>query len=146
MSDVKNKITIDQIVSQPYKYGFTTEIEKERIPIGLDENTIRLLSLKKDEPNFMYESRLQAFKIWQKLQEPNWAELNYPKINYQDIIYYSAPKLKKKLNSLSDVDPELLKTFDKLGISLNEQKRLSNVAVDAVFDSVSIATTFKKKI
>ena len=146
MSDVKNKITIDQIVSQPYKYGFTTEIEKERIPIGLDENTIRLLSLKKDEPNFMYESRLQAFKIWQKLQEPNWAELNYPKINYQDIIYYSAPKLKKKLNSLSDVDPELLKTFDKLGISLNEQKRLSNVAVDAVFDSVSIATTFKKDL
>jgi len=146
MSDVKNKITIDQIVSQPYKYGFTTEIEKERIPIGLDENTIRLLSLKKAEPNFMYEARLQAFKIWQKLQEPNWAELKYPKINYQDIIYYSAPKLKKKLNSLSDVDPELLKTFDKLGISLNEQKRLSNVAVDAVFDSVSIATTFKKDL
>jgi len=92
----------------------------------------------------MYESRLQALKIWQRLQEPNWAELNYPQINYQDIAYYSAPKIKKKLNDLSEVDPEILKTFDKLGISLNEQKRLSNVAVDAVFDSVSIATTFKK--
>jgi len=148
MSDTKNKglVTIDQIVSQPYKYGFTTEIEKERIPVGLDETTIRLLSLKKREPKFMYESRLQALKIWQRLQEPNWAELNYPQINYQDIAYYSAPKIKKKLNDLSEVDPEILKTFDKLGISLNEQKRLSNVAVDAVFDSVSIATTFKKDL
>ena len=123
MSDTKNKglVTIDQIVSQPYKYGFTTEIEKERIPVGLDETTIRLLSLKKREPKFMYESRLQALKIWQRLQEPNWAELNYPQINYQDIAYYSAPKIKKKLNDLSEVDPEILKTFDKLGISLNEQ-------------------------
>ena len=148
MSDVKNKgvSTIDQIVSQPYKYGFATEIEKERIPVGLDENTVRLLSSKKGEPEFMRQSRLQALKIWKNLDEPNWAELQHPEINYQDITYYSAPKKKKKLDNLSEVDPELLKTFDKLGISLNEQKRLSNVAVDAVFDSVSIATTFKKEL
>ena len=148
MSDVKNKgvSTIDQIVSQPYKYGFATEIEKERIPVGLDENTVRLLSSKKGEPEFMRQSRLQALKIWKNLDEPNWAELHHPEINYQDITYYSAPKKKKKLDNLSEVDPELLKTFDKLGISLNEQKRLSNVAVDAVFDSVSIATTFKKEL
>jgi len=148
MSDTKNKglSTIDQIVNQPYKYGFTTKIEKERIPIGLNKKTVRLLSFKKNEPEFMRESRLQAFKVWQCLQEPDWAELNYSPINYQDITYYSAPKVKKKLNDLSEVDPELLKTFDKLGISLNEQKRLSNVAVDAVFDSVSIATTFKREL
>ena len=148
MSDVKNKgvSTIDQIVSQPYKYGFATEIEKERIPVGLDENTVRLLSSKKGEPEFMRQSRLQALKIWKNLDEPNCAELQHPEINYQDITYYSAPKKKKKLDNLSEVDPELLKTFDKLGISLNEQKRLSNVAVDAVFDSVSIATTFKKEL
>ena len=148
MSDVKNKSlsTIDQLVSQPYKYGFETEIENERIPVGLDENTVRLLSEKKNEPEFMRKSRLQAFKVWQELTEPNWAELKHPKIDYQGITYYSAPKRKKKLNDLSEVDPELLKTFDKLGISLNEQKRLSNVAVDAVFDSVSIATTFKKEL
>ena len=148
MSDVKNKglSTIDQIVSQPYKYGFETEIEKERIPVGLDENTVRLLSTKKGEPDFMCQSRLQALKIWKSLEEPNWAELQHPEIDYQAITYYSAPKKKQKLNDLSEVDPEILKTFEKLGISLNEQKRLSNVAVDAVFDSVSIATTFKKEL
>jgi Fe-S cluster assembly protein SufB len=148
MSDLKNKqqYSINQVVSQPYKYGFSTSIENERIPIGLCENTVRLLSTKNSEPNFILESRLKALKLWQNLTEPDWAELTHPEIDYQAISYYSAPKKKKKLSSLDEVDPELLKTFDKLGISLNEQKRISNVAVDAVFDSVSIGTTFKKEL
>lgn len=137
---------MEQIVKQPYKYGFATNIENERLPIGLNENIIYLLSQKKCEPNFMHEIRLKAFTVWQTMKEPKWAALSFPKIDYQGIVYYSAPKIKKKLNSLDDIDPELIKTFDKLGISLNEQKRLANVAVDAVFDSVSIATTFKKEL
>jgi Fe-S cluster assembly protein SufB len=148
MSDLKNKqhYSINQVVSQPYKYGFSTSIENERIPIGLCENTVRLLSTKNSEPNFILDSRLKALKLWQNLTEPNWAELTHPEIDYQAISYYSAPKKKKKLSSLNEVDPELLKTFNKLGISLNEQKRISNIAVDAVFDSVSIGTTFKKEL
>ncbi len=142
----KRKTPLDQLVSQPYKYGFSTQIDNDRLPAGLNETIIRLLSEKKNEPNFMFESRLQALKLWEELKEPNWAELSHAPINYQDLTYYSAPKSKKKLNSLNDVDPELLKTFDKLGISLMEQKRISNVAVDAVFDSVSIATTFKNEL
>jgi Fe-S cluster assembly protein SufB len=148
MSDLKNKqhYSINQVVNQPYKYGFSTSIENERIPIGLCENTVRLLSTKNSEPNFILDSRLKALKLWQNLTEPNWAELTHPEIDYQAISYYSAPKKKKKLSSLNEVDPELLKTFNKLGISLNEQKRISNIAVDAVFDSVSIGTTFKKEL
>jgi Fe-S cluster assembly protein SufB len=148
MSSIQNKrkSPLDQLVSQPYKYGFSTQIDNDRLPAGLNETIIRLLSEKKNEPNFMFESRLQALKLWEELKEPNWAELTHSPINYQDLTYYSAPKSKKKLNSLNDVDPELLKTFDKLGISLMEQKRISNVAVDAVFDSVSIATTFKNEL
>lgn len=152
MSDTKTSSSqsqstiIDQLVAQPYKYGFSTEIEKDRLPVGLNENTIKLLSEKKGEPNFMLKERLKAFNVWKKLKEPNWAEISHPEIDYQGIIYYSAPKTKKKLNSLDEVDPELLKTFDKLGISLNEQKRLANVAVDAVFDSISITTTFKNEL
>lgn len=137
---------LDQLVSQPYKYGFETQIEKDRIPPGLNESTIRLLSEKKGEPSFMCSKRLEALKVWQNLAEPKWAELFHDPIDYQSLTYYSAPKAKKKLESLDEVDPELLKTFDKLGISLIEQKRLSNVAVDAVFDSVSIATTFQNEL
>jgi Fe-S cluster assembly protein SufB len=148
MSNIQNKrkSPLDQLVSQPYKYGFSTQIDNDRLPAGLNETIIRLLSEKKNEPEFMFESRLQALKLWEELKEPNWAELTHSPINYQDLTYYSAPKSKKKLNSLNEVDPELLKTFDKLGISLMEQKRISNVAVDAVFDSVSIATTFKNEL
>lgn len=137
---------LEKLVNEPYKYGFTTDIETDKIKKGLTEDTIRLISAKKNEPEFMLNFRLKAFKKWQKMQEPEWAYLNYETTNYQDIRYYSAPKKKKKLDSLDEVDPELLETFEKLGISLNEQKRLSNVAVDVVFDSVSVGTTFKDEL
>lgn len=137
---------IDQVVSQEYKYGFTTNIEMETAPVGLTEDTIHFISAKKNEPIWMLEYRLKAYKHWLTLPEPNWQNFNYPKVNYQDIIFYAAPKEKIKLDSLDQVDPELLKTFEKLGISLTEQKRLTGVAVDAVFDSVSIATTFKDQL
>jgi Fe-S cluster assembly protein SufB len=129
-----------------YKYGFVTDIETDSIPKGLTEETIRLISQKKNEPDFMLEFRLKAFSAWSEMQEPDWANIAYPKIDYQNICYYSAPKTKPSLNSLDEVDPKLLETFEKLGIPLDEQKRLTNVAVDIVFDSVSIATTFKKKL
>lgn len=137
---------IDQVVSQEYKYGFTTNIEMDTAPKGLTEDTIRFISAKKNEPEWMLEYRLKAYKHWLTMPEPNWQNFNYPAINYQDIIFYAAPKEKIKLDSLDQVDPELLKTFEKLGISLTEQKRLTGVAVDAVFDSVSIATTFKDQL
>ena len=137
---------ITKLVNQPYKYGFSTTIEKDIIEKGLNENIVRLISKKKDEPKFLLDFRLKAYKKWKEMKCPEWAQLKFSEINYQDIIYYSAPKLKKKLNSLDEVDPELLETFEKLGISLTEQKRLANVAVDAVFDSVSIATTFKEEL
>jgi len=138
--------TVKSLVNQPYKYGFVTDIEAEVIPKGLDEDVIRLISSKKNEPEFMLEFRLRAYHQWLKMDEPRWAEVSHAPINYQDIIYYSAPKQQKKLNSLEEVDPTLLDTFEKLGIPLSEQKRLSNVAVDAIFDSVSVATTFKEKL
>ncbi|NET50032.1 MAG: Fe-S cluster assembly protein SufB, partial [Merismopedia sp. SIO2A8] len=139
--------TVKTLVNQPYKYGFVTEIETDKVPRGLNEEIIRLISAKKNEPEFMLEFRLKAYRQWQKMSEPTWPHVNYPPIDYQDIIYYSAPKQKKQqLNSLEDVDPALLETFEKLGISLTEQKRLANVAVDAIFDSVSVATTFKEKL
>jgi Fe-S cluster assembly protein SufB len=139
--------SVKTLVNQPYKYGFVTDIESDTLPPGLSEDVIRLISAKKNEPEFMLEFRLKAYRKWLTMQEPAWAHVNYPAINYQDIIYYSAPKQKKeKLNSLDEVDPTLLETFEKLGIPLSEQKRLSNVAVDAVFDSVSIATTFREKL
>ena len=141
---LNNKIT--KLVNQPYKYGFSTTIEKDIIEKGLNEKVIRLLSKKKNEPKFLLEFRLKAYKKWKEMDCPEWAQLKFSEIDYQDVIYYSAPKIKKKLNSLDEVDPELLETFNKLGISLTEQKRLTNVAVDAVFDSVSIATTFKKEL
>lgn len=138
--------SVKKLVNQPYKYGFVTNIESETIPRGLNEDIVRLISAKKNEPEFMLEFRLRAYRQWLKMTEPTWAHVKYPKINYQDIIYYSAPKTKKKLNSIEEVDPVLLETFEKLGIPLSEQKRLSNVAVDAVFDSVSVATTFREKL
>ena len=138
--------TLTKLVNQPYKYGFSTTLDTETIEKGLNEDTIRLLSAKKKEPKFMLDFRLKAYKKWKKMKCPTWAQLKFPEIDYQAISYYSAPKTKKKLNSLDEVDPELLKTFDKLGISLDEQKRLTNVAVDVVFDSVSIATTFKQEL
>jgi Fe-S cluster assembly protein SufB len=137
---------IDQVVTQEYKYGFITDIEMETAPMGLSEDTVRFISAKKNEPEWMLAWRLKAYKNWLTMEEPNWQNFPYPKINYQEIIFYAAPKQKIQLDSLDQVDPELLKTFEKLGISLQEQKRLTGVAVDAVFDSVSIATTFKEQL
>jgi Fe-S cluster assembly protein SufB len=138
--------TIEQIASQEYKYGFITDIEADQAPPGLNEDIIRLISAKKNEPEWMLEFRLKAFRHWLTMKEPTWANITYGPIDYQATSYYSAPKQKKKLNSLDEVDPELRATFAKLGISLEEQKRLSNVAVDAVFDSVSVATTFRTEL
>lgn len=137
---------IENHVNSEYKYGFVTDIEMESAPKGLDENTIRFISAKKNEPEWMLEWRLKAFAQWQKMQPPHWANLTYPSIDFQDIIYYAAPKQKIKPGSLDEVDPELIKTFEKLGISLEEQKRLTGVAVDAVIDSVSIGTSFKEQL
>ncbi|MCF3107980.1 Fe-S cluster assembly protein SufB [Niabella sp. CC-SYL272] len=137
---------IESHVNSEYKYGFVTDIEMESAPKGLDENTIRFISAKKNEPEWMLEWRLKAFAQWQKMKPPHWANLTYPSIDFQDIIYYAAPKQKVKPKSLDEVDPELIKTFEKLGISLDEQKRLTGVAVDAVIDSVSIGTSFKEQL
>jgi Fe-S cluster assembly protein SufB len=138
---------VKTLVNQPYKYGFVTNIETEQIPRGLSEDVVRLISAKKNEPEFMLEFRLKAYRQWLKMSEPDWPHVKYPAINYQDIVYYSAPKKKQeKKGSLDEVDPAILETFEKLGIPLSEQKRLSNVAVDAIFDSVSIGTTFKEKL
>lgn len=129
-----------------YKYGFVTDIETDKAPKGLNEDIIRFISAKKDEPNWMLEWRLKAYRHWLKMTPPQWAKLNIKPIDYNDIYYYSAPKQMPKLGSLDEVDPELLRTYEKLGISLNEQKRLANVAVDIVFDSVSVATTFRDEL
>lgn len=137
---------LNEVTQGEYKYGFVTDIENEAIPKGLNEDVVRLISQKKNEPEFMLEIRLKAFRHWQTLKMPEWAHLIIPKINYQDIIYYSAPKQKVALESMDDVDPDLKATFDKLGIPLDEQKRLSGVAVDAVMDSVSVKTTFKENL
>jgi Fe-S cluster assembly protein SufB len=138
--------TVKNLVNQPYKYGFVTDIEADTIPRGLSEDVVRLISAKKNEPEFMLEFRLKAYRKWLTMSEPTWPHVHYPPIDYQNIVYYSAPKVKEKKKSLEEVDPTLLDTFEKLGIPLSEQKRLSNVAVDAIFDSVSIATTFKEKL
>ena len=134
------------MLAKPYKAGFKTEIEADTIPKGLSEETVRLISAKKEEPEWMLEFRLKAFRKWLTMEEPDWSDNRYPDIDYQAVSYYSAPKVMEKNKSLDEVDPELLKTFDKLGIPLSEQTRLSNVAVDAVFDSVSIATTFREDL
>ncbi|MCD7976718.1 MAG: Fe-S cluster assembly protein SufB [Tannerellaceae bacterium] len=138
-----NKI-IDDVTSGEYKYGFVTEIETETIHRGLNEETVRTISAKKNEPEWLLEYRLKAYRYWLTLEMPDWAHLNIPPIDYQDIIYYAAPKPKEGPKSLDEVDPELLKTFDKLGIPLEEQKHLTGMAVDAVMDSVSVKTTFKE--
>jgi Fe-S cluster assembly protein SufB len=138
---------VELLANREYKYGFVTDIESDVIPKGLSEDTVRLISAKKNEPEWMLEFRLKAFRQWLTMKEPNyWANFSYPKIDYQDITYYSAPKQKPTKQSLDEVDPELLRTFEKLGIPLTEQKMLANVAVDAVFDSVSVATTYKEKL
>ncbi len=138
--------TIEELANKEYKYGFVTDIEADVAPRGLNEDIIRLISKKKSEPEWLLEWRLKAFRHWLTMEEPTWPNVHYAKIDYQDIIYYSAPKKKKEIKSLEEVDPELLRTYEKLGISLREQERLSGVAVDAVFDSVSVATTFKEKL
>jgi Fe-S cluster assembly protein SufB len=139
--------TVEELVTRDYKWGFVTSIEQETIPKGLSEDVVRLISKKKDEPEWLTEWRLKAYRHWLTLTEPHhWANVTYPPIDYQNISYFSAPKSRPKLNSLDEVDPELVRTYEKLGISLNEQKRLSGVAVDAVFDSVSVATTFKEEL
>jgi len=145
-----NVDTIRDLAEREYKWGFISDIEEDRVPKGLNQETIRLISAKKGEPEFMLDWRLKAFRHWMTLEashaEPKWANVKYPPINYQDIVYYSAPKQKPSLANLDEVDPELLRTYDKLGIPLQEQKMLAGVAVDAVFDSVSVATTFKSKL
>jgi len=139
--------SIEELTGQDYKYGFVTDVEAEQFPKGLSEEVVRLISAKKNEPEFMLEWRLKAYRHWLTMKEPTWQNVHFPKIDYQDIYYYSAPKEKKdKPKSLDEVDPEILKTFEKLGISLAEQERLTGVAVDAVFDSVSVGTTFKGKL
>ena len=143
---MSNAQAVGDLVSQPYKYGFVTDIETEKIAKGLSEDVVRLISSKKDEPAFLLDFRLRAYRQWLQMSEPDWAALGHPPIDYQDVVYYAAPKQQQKKASLDEVDPKLLETFDKLGIPLSEQKRLSNVAVDAVFDSVSIATTYKEKL
>jgi Fe-S cluster assembly protein SufB len=145
-----NTDTIRDLAQQEYKWGFVTDIEEERVPKGLTEDTVRLISAKKSEPQFMLDWRLKAFRYWESLEakqaEPTWANVHYPPIDYQGITYYSAPKQKKQLESLDELDPEILRTYEKLGIPITEQKMLAGVAVDAVFDSVSVATTFKGKL
>ncbi|MBW6497126.1 MAG: Fe-S cluster assembly protein SufB [Bacteroidales bacterium] len=142
----KNNDILEEVTGSEYKYGFYTDVEMEQAPKGLTEDTIRFISAKKNEPEFMLDIRLKAFRHWQTLKEPRWAHVQYPPIDYQDIIYFSAPVKKPKLESLNEVDPELLETFEKLGIPLEEQKMLAGVAVDAVMDSVSVATTFRSTL
>lgn len=137
---------LEKLTNEEYKYGFVTHIEMDTVEKGLNEDVIRHISAKKEEPEWLLEWRLKAFRLWQTMEEPDWAFVEYPPIEYQDISYYSAPKMKERPKSLDEVDPELLATYEKLGISLKEQEMLAGVAVDAVFDSVSVATTFKEKL
>jgi Fe-S cluster assembly protein SufB len=138
--------SIESLVTREYQHGFVTDVETETVPRGLSEDTVRMISAKKNEPPFMLEWRLKAYRRWQSMTEPHWSNVTYPAIDYQDIIYYSAPKSVKPLQSLDDADPELLRTYEKLGIPLTEQKRLAGVAVDAIFDSVSVGTTMKEEL
>src|SRR6266704_2739938 len=137
---------IEAQVLQPYKYGFVTDIESDVVPPGLSEDVIRLISTKKGEPEWMLEWRLKAYRNWLKMAEPHWSNVTYGPIDYQAISYYAAPKQRPKLESLDQVDPKLIETFEKLGIPIEERKRLAGVAVDAVFDSVSVATTFRETL
>ena len=138
--------SIEALVNKEYAYGFVTDVESDTIPVGLTEETVRLISAKKNEPEWLLDWRLKAFRRWQTMTEPKWPNVKYSPIDYQSQTYYSAPKSVKPLQSLDEVDPELLKTYEKLGISLTEQKRLNGVAVDAIFDSVSVGTTMKTEL
>jgi Fe-S cluster assembly protein SufB len=138
--------TIEELANREYKYGFVTDIDADAAPRGLNEEIVRFISARKHEPDWLLEWRLKSYRHWLTMKEPAWPNVSYPRIDYQDMIYYSAPKQKKQLKSLDEVDPELRRTYEKLGISLAEQERMSGVAVDAVFDSVSVATTFKEKL
>ena len=138
--------TLESLINRPYTAGFVTPVESESAPKGLSEDTIRLISAKKNEPEWLLEFRLKAYRHWLTLEEPVWADVHYPKIDFQNIVYYSAPKQKKKLASMDEVDPELLRTFEKLGVPMHERKALAGVAVDVIFDSVSVTTTYKKKL
>ncbi len=138
--------SIEQLANQDYKYGFVTDIDAEAVPPGLNDDIIRIISAKKGEPEWLLDWRLKAFRVWQTMAEPKWHNVHFPPVDFQDIIYYSAPKQKPKLESLDDLDPEIKATFDKLGVPIEEQKMMAGVAVDAVFDSVSVATTFKDKL
>src|SRR5437016_5476569 len=139
--------TIEELANREYKYGFVSDIDADAVPRGLNEEIVRTISAKKKEPDWLLEWRLKAYRHWLTMEEPRWwPNLRIAPIDYQNVIYYSAPKQQKKLNSLDEVDPELRQTFEKLGISLDEQKRLTGVAVDAVFDSVSVATTYRVKL
>jgi Fe-S cluster assembly protein SufB len=142
----KDNQVLEEFTSKEYEHGWNVNLEADEAPKGLSEDTVRFISAKKKEPSWLLEWRLKAYRQWEKMPEPTWPNVHYPKINYQDIIYYSAPKQKKSLSGLDEVDPELIKTFEKLGISITEQKRLTGVAVDAVIDSVSVATTFKSTL
>ncbi|HNP25774.1 MAG TPA: Fe-S cluster assembly protein SufB, partial [Nitrosomonas sp.] len=137
---------LQNLVNQPYKHGFVTDIESEVAPKGLNEETIHLISAKKNEPEWLLDFRLKAYQKWLTMSEPNWQNVHYPKIDFQAISYYAAPKPKKKLTSMDEVDPELLRTFEKLGVPMHERAALAGVAVDVVFDSVSVATTYKEKL
>ncbi|MFN0316434.1 MAG: Fe-S cluster assembly protein SufB, partial [Burkholderiales bacterium] len=137
---------LENLVNQPYKHGFVTDIESDVVPKGLNEDVIRLISMKKEEPEWLLEFRLKAYRHWLTMTEPAWPNVKYPKIDFQDISYYAAPKAKKKLNSMDEVDPELLRTFEKLGVPMHERQALAGVAVDVIFDSVSVTTTYKKKL
>jgi Fe-S cluster assembly protein SufB len=137
---------LEKLISQPYKHGFVTAIETDVAPKGLNENTIRMISAKKNEPEWLLEFRLQSYRAWLKMEQPVWSSVHYPKIDFQAISYYAAPKQKAKLKSLDEVDPELLRTFEKLGVPLHERMALAGVAVDVIFDSVSVATTYKHKL
>jgi len=141
-----SSVALQNLVNQPYRHGFVTDIEADTAPRGLNEDIIRFISLKKNEPEWLLEFRLQAYRHWLTMTEPTWPNVKYPKIDFQDIIYYSAPKQKKKLASMDEVDPELRRTFEKLGVPLHEQKALAGVAVDVIFDSVSVTTTYKKRL
>ncbi|PCJ81648.1 MAG: Fe-S cluster assembly protein SufB [Bacteroidetes bacterium] len=146
MSQTEEEKLIGEVTAKSYEFGFTTDIDSDTIPPGLNEGVIRTISAKKNEPEWLLKWRLEAFRLWSEMEEPEWAHVNYPKLDLQSISYYSAPKQKKEIASLDEVDPELLKTMEKLGISIEEQKRLSGVAVDFVMDSVSVATSFKEKL
>ena len=139
-------VDLEKLAEQEYKYGFVTDVEQEVAPVGLNEDVIRMISAKKEEPEWLLEWRLKAYQHWLTMKEPTWHNVHYPPVDYQAISYYAAPKNQPKLESLDDLDPEIKETYDKLGIPLEEQKMLAGVAVDAVFDSVSVITTFKETL